>query len=189
MRSHGRNSRNPLLAPCAATAVSVLLGATALAAESQHDFVLTAYSNGRGGPELISGDFAAATKVLSHVAPTFALQTSTTSNNRCVALAVTKQWDAARAACDQAVRDAQLDKINLPSYQYSARRNQDEYLAIALSNRAVLHWMSSESEAAASDLKRAQALSPSSASVMQNAQALEQSRTSLARVDVAPASP
>lgn len=186
MRSSGRNSRKPLLAPCAAAAASLLLGATALAADGGHSFVLTAYSNGQGGPELLNGDFASATKVLSHVSPTFALQTSTTSNNRCVAMAVTRQWDAARAACDQAVRDAQLDKINLPSYQYGARRNQDEYLAIALSNRAVLHWMSSESEAAASDLKRAQMLSPSSATVLQNKQALEQSRTSVARVDVAP---
>jgi hypothetical protein len=188
MRSFARNSRKQLRAPCVAAAVS-LLGAAVLAADGEHNFVLTAYSNGRGGPELISGDFTGAARVLSHVSPTFALQTSTTSNNRCVAMAVTRQWDAARTACDQAVRDAQLDKISLPSYQYSARENQDDYLAIALSNRAVLHWLSSESEAAANDLKRAQALAPSSAIVMRNRQALEHAHTSVAQVELSPVSP
>ncbi len=76
----------------------------------------------------------------------------------------------------------------MPTYQYSARADHDEYLAIALSNRAVLHWLSSESDAAASDLKRAGQLSPKAAFVTRNIAALEYSHTAVAQVAVAPES-
>jgi Flp pilus assembly protein TadD len=171
-----------------AAAASLLLGSAAQAAESSHNFVLTAYSNGKGGAELVSGDYAGATKALRFHS-TISLDPSTTSNNRCVMLAVTKQWDSARTACDQAVRDAQQEKAMLPSYQYWARKFQNDYLAVALSNRAVLHWMSSDRQAASEDLKRAAALSPKASFVMHNQEALEHSQTTVAQVAVAPASP
>jgi hypothetical protein len=179
MRSSSRNSRKPYRVPgLTAAAVSLLLGSAVQSAEQQaHNFVLTAYSNGKGGAELLSGNYAAAADAL-HYHPSFAAsEPGTTSNNRCVALAVTKQWDSARTACDQAVRDAQHEKASLPSYQYWARHLENDYVAVALSNRAVFHWLSSDSQAAADDLKKAQELSPKSTFVERNRAALEYSRT------------
>ena len=184
MRSYSRNSRRTYSALGVATAVSLLLGSAVQAGESTHSFVLTAYSNGAGGEELLSGNYPAATEALSHRYTAYSLDASTTSNNRCVVLAVTKQWDSARVACDRAVRDAQQERTLLPSYQYWGRKLKDDYLAVALSNRAVLHWLSSDSAAAATDLKRAEALSPNADFVARNRAALEYSRTSVAKVAV-----
>jgi hypothetical protein len=189
MRSSSRNSRRPSRALSLAAAVSLLLGSAAQAGDPAHDFVLTAYSNGRGGPDLITGNYEAATKALHYRAGLSTFEASTTSNNRCVALAVTKQWESARTACDEAVRDAEQEKATLPSYQYWARKLENDYLAVALSNRAVFHWMSQDSVAAAEDLKRAEALSPKAPYVARNRAALEYSHTAIAQVSVAPESP
>jgi hypothetical protein len=184
------NSHKPYRVLGLAAAVSVLLGSAVQAADAAHNFVLTAYSNGLGGPELISGNYGAAAEALHYGAAPSALDASTTSNNRCVALAMTKQWDSARIACDQAVRDAQQEKAMLPSYQYWARKFKNDYLALALSNRAVLHWMASDTAAAANDLKRAETLSPKADFVERNREALEYSHTNpaVAQVSVAPSS-
>src|SRR4051794_26578417 len=113
------NSHMPKATLRLAAAVSLLLGAAAAqAADSSHNFQLTAYSNGKGGSELVSGDYAGASKALHYRYSGFGKgDVGVTSNNRCVMLTVTKQWDSARAACDQAVRDAQQEKAMLPSYQ------------------------------------------------------------------------
>ena len=190
MRSSSRNTRTlhrPL--PALAAAAVALLGSAVPAAEPpSHNFVLTAYSNARGGKELVSGDYTAAAQTLRYHQGFATSEPGSISNNRCVALAVTKQWDAAKAACDDAVRAAQFEKATLPAYQYWARHLENDYLAVALSNRAVLHWLSSNSAAAADDLKKAAALSPKSSVVERNRAALEYSRSSVAQVAVAPAS-
>jgi hypothetical protein len=186
MRSYSRNSCKASRALGLAAAVSLLLGTAAQAADPSHSFVLTAYSNGAGGADLVSGNYQAAAEALHHPASLSSSDASVTSNNRCVVLTVTRQWADARGACDRAVRDAQQEKTLLPSYQYWARKLKAEYLAVALSNRAVFHWMASESDAAASDLKRAEGLSPNSDFVMRNRAALEYSRTAVAQVAVAP---
>jgi hypothetical protein len=184
------NSHKPYRILGLAAAVSLALGQAVQAAEPAHNFVLTAYSNGQGGADLITGNYGAAAEALHHPPAISSFDASTTSNNRCVALAMTKQWDSARIACDQAVRDAQQEKAMLPSYQYWARKAKNDYLALALSNRAVLHWMSADRAAAANDLKRAAALAPTADFVTRNRAALEYSHnTSVAQVSVAPSSP
>ena len=185
MDSFSRNSCKPHRAPGLAVAVSLLLGSAAHAADPTHSFVLTAYSNGTGGAELLSGDYPGAVEALKHRTTPASMDPSTTSNNRCVILAVTRQWDSAHKACDQAVRDAQQEKTLLPSYQHWARTLKSDYLAVALSNRAVVHWMAAEADAAASDLKRAEGLSPHADFVMHNRAAME-SHAAVAQVAVAP---
>lgn len=183
MRSFSRNSRETLSVLGLAAAASLLLGSAAQAGE--HNFVLAAYTNGRGGQALVSGDYDAAGKALGFKPTLSAFDTSTNSNNRCVSLTVTKQWDAARAACDKAVSDAERDRTSLTAFEIWARPAENDYVAVALSNRAVLHWMTDESDAAAADLERAAALSPKSAFVQRNKSALEFSHKQLARADVA----
>jgi hypothetical protein len=183
MRSSSRNSREIFSVLGLAAAASLLLGSAAQAGE--HNFVLTAYSNGRGGQALVSGDYETAGKVLGYKPTLSSSDASTDSNNRCVNLTVIKQWDAARAACNKAVSDAERERTTLPSSEAWARSTQNDYIAVALSNRAVLHWMVDESDAAAADLERAAALSPKSAFVLSNKSALEFSHRALARAEVA----
>ncbi|MFL6600726.1 MAG: hypothetical protein ACJ8R9_05290 [Steroidobacteraceae bacterium] len=186
------NSHIPYRTLGLAAAVALLLGQAAQAADPAHNFVLTAFSNGMGGTELVSGDYGAAAQALHSAPQMSALDASTTSNNRCVAFAMTKQWDSARIACDRAVREAQQERAMLPSYQYWARKFKNDYLAVALSNRAVLHWMSADTTAASNDLKRAEALSPKADFVSRNRAALEYSHTApavaQAQVSVTPSS-
>lgn len=180
MRSSSRNSRRHARALGLATAASLLLGSAAQAADPSHSFVLTAFINGKGGKELMSGDYESATRELRSRSSLATGAATMTSNNRCVMLTVTKQWDSAHAACNQAVRDAQREKATLPSYQYWARKSLNDYLAVALSNRAVLHWVSADSAAAASDLHRAEALAPKQACVVRNRAALEYQQSAAA---------
>ena len=183
MRSFSRNSRETLSVLGLAAAASLLLGSAAQAGE--HNFVMAAYTDGRGGMALVSGDYAAAGKALGFKPTLSAFDSSTNSNNRCVSLTVTKQWDAARAACDKAVSDAERERTSLTAFEIWARPAENDYVAVALSNRAVLHWINEESEAAAADLARAEALSPKSGIVKHNKSALEFSHQQLARTDVA----
>jgi len=184
MHSSSRNSREKARWQGLAVATtSLLLGSAAQAGE--HNFVLTAYTNGRGGEALISGDYDAAGKALGFKPTLSAFDSSTNSNNRCVSLTVTKQWDAARAACNKAVSDAERERTSLPATENWARTMENDYVAVALSNRAVLHWMADESDAAAADLERAQTLSPKSAFIQRNKAALAFSQQQLARADVA----
>jgi len=52
----------------------------------------------QGGAELITGNYGAAAEAFALSPASAAFDASTTSNNRCVALAMTKQWDSARIA-------------------------------------------------------------------------------------------
>jgi hypothetical protein len=181
MRSSGCNNRPYSRVLGLAAAIALLSSASARADEQPHKFVLTAFTNARGGPALASGRYESADRLLHYRASLSLFDNSANSNNRCVALAATRQWEAARAACNEAVRDAEQERGELPAY----RAVENEYVAIALSNRAVVHWMSSESEAATADLKRAATLSPKAAYVQRNASALEYLQMVAARVDVA----
>jgi hypothetical protein len=183
MRASSRNSREKGSRLGLAAAAALLLGSAAQAGE--HNFVMAAYTNGRGGQALVSGDYDAAGKALGFKPNLSAFDSTTNSNNRCVSLTVTKQWDAARAACDKAVRDAQRERMSLTAAESWARSAENDYIAVALSNRAVLHWMTEESDAAAADLARAEALSPKLPFVQRNKAALEFSHQQLARADVA----
>jgi tetratricopeptide (TPR) repeat protein len=188
MRSSSRHSRKPYQALSLAVAASLLLGSAAQAADEPHNFVFTAYSNINGGSGLLSGNYEAAITELNQPPKTLTRDPAATTNNFCVAYAVTKQWDAARIACDKAVREAQQERADMPAYMIGARRRQNEYVAMALSNRAVLKWLSSDTAAAANDLQKAEALSPNSDFVVRNLTALHSPRDTVAQVIVAPKS-
>jgi hypothetical protein len=183
MRTSSRNSRGLGLV----AAVALLLGSVAHAADPPHSFVVTVYSNAQGGNALLSGDYATASKQLRSTS-LYALE-SADSNNRCVALMLTKQLDAARTACDAVVRSAESERSTLPSYYgYAAQGEHNDYVVIALSNRAVLHWLAADSEAAAEDLHKAERLSPNNPLIARNRAALEYSHTTVAQIALAPVS-
>ncbi len=181
MSSHSRNSRKPVRALQLACAAALLAGSAAHAGEQPHTFELTAFSNGTGGAALSSGDYNTAIDQLA--AHAHSLDSDSISTNRCVAYAVTRQMDAARAACDAAVRDAQQQIASLPVSMSWARAEYRDYLALAYSNRAVLKWISNDTAAAQADLKRAAAVAPKAEFVARNLTAL-QSHNAIAQVSV-----
>jgi hypothetical protein len=165
MYSSGCHIRKRLRAVLGA---SLLLGTTAFAADEPTNLVFTAYSNVSGGASLISGDYGTALRVLGEKTPAATLSPAAASNNRCIALAVNRKWDAAHTACDTAVKDAKRERDTLPSYQIWARPQADTSLAVALSNRAVLNWLAADVTAAELDMSKAQLLAPHAQFVANN---------------------
>lgn len=183
MFSYSRNSRKPTQALQLALAVALLAGSAAHAADEPRTFELTVFSNGTGGAALVSGDYNTAVRVLStHVN---GLNSDSVNTNRCVAYVVTRQVEAARIACTEAVREAQQQIAGLPIAMSFDRSDFRDYLALAYSNRAVFNWMSNDTAAAQSDLKKAAAAAPRAEFVARNVTAL-QSHSTVAQVSVAP---
>ncbi len=175
MSSYSRNSRKPTQALQFALAVSLLAGSAAHAADTSRTFELTAFSNGAAGKALVSGDYDSALRTLNtHV---HGMDSDSVSTNRCVAYVITRQVEAARVACNEAVRDAQQEIASMPMSMSFARTDLRDYLAIAYSNRAVFNWMSNDKAAAQSDLKKAAIVAPQTAVVARNVTALESHNT------------
>lgn len=179
-RHNGRPTRTLMLG----CATMLLLGTAAHAADRR--FVLSAFSNVPGGRALLAGDYDTAMSQLSRVRIS-SRDEGGMSTNRCVALTVTRQWQKARVACDEAVQDADRERLDLPSWMSGTHQEQDNYLAIAYSNRAVLKWLSDDAASAAQDLKRAQHLAPGAGFVTRNLAALTV-HSSVAQVSIGPQS-
>jgi hypothetical protein len=187
MSSHSSNSRKPIQAVQLALAAALLAGATAHAADSPPTFELTVFSNGAAGTALVSGDYNSAVQELNAHAHVDALDTDSLNTNRCVAYSLTRQLEAARAACDAAVREAQQAISSLPVSMSWARSDYRDYLALAYSNRAVLNWLSNNESAAQADLKKAAAVAPKADFVARNLTAL-QNHSTVAQVSLVPKS-
>jgi hypothetical protein len=185
MSSYSRNSRKPAQALQLALAATLLVGSAAHAADEPRTFQLTAFSNGAAGESLASGDYNTAVRELK--VHTNSLDPDSATTNRCVAYTVTRQMEAARSACDTAVRDAQQAISSLPVSMTWARSDYRDYLALAYSNRAVLNWIANDASAAQSDLRKAAAAAPKAPFVARNLTAL-QSHSTVAQVAVAPKS-
>lgn len=154
-----------------AAAVSLgILTAAALAklaqAETPDPFVLVAYSNRAGGQPLASGNYGNAAQAVQGEGNGALSDPQALDTNRCVAYAMTQQRAQARAACNAAVRAAQGTESSFWSPQ--ARQQSALCAAVAYSNRAVLHWLDAQPDAAQRDLERAQALAPEAAFVARN---------------------
>ena len=169
--SHRANSDRRSRAFGAGLALTLASGAAL--AHGTHRFVFTAYTDAVGGAEVIAGRYQAALEELGSEAGSMALDPSDLNTNRCIAYSMTLQWQQAHAACDAAVRTASTQR-NLPSAWWSrSHESDDDYLALAYANRAVLEWMSSDESAARKDLAKAHELAPQSDFVTQNLAALE----------------
>jgi hypothetical protein len=186
MSSYSRNSRKPTQALQLALAAALLVGSAAHAADEPRTFELTAFSNGTAGEALVSGKYNIALSELTH-AHVLDSDSDTTSTNRCIAYVVTRQMEAARAACDAAVREAQRAITSMPVSMSWARSDYLDYLGVAYSNRAVLNWVANDTAAAQSDLKKAAKVAPKAAFVARNLTAL-QSHSTVAQVAVTPKS-
>jgi hypothetical protein len=170
--------------------VALLLAsvATSLSAVTQAQpdspFLLTAYVDAVGGEQLIAGQYDTALVQIRS-----AMQTDTTADvvnttNACVALAVLKQLDQARKACDDAVTAANRDRLHSSGVVSKSRLDENESVAVAYMNRAVVHSLSNEAVSSAEDLAEAHALAPRSEFVARNIAAFRTSRDVVAGLEV-----
>lgn len=162
--------------------LALVLASGAAIADGAHRFVFTAYSDSAGGAEIVAGRYRVALEELRSHPGNIDLDRSATNTNRCIAYSMTMQWREAHAACDAAVRAASERQNTVPTWLSWTGSSDDELLALAYANRAVLHWMSHDDGAAQKDLTRALELSPQSDFVARNVAALK------AHVEVALAS-
>lgn len=176
MSSFTRNTRraNSIQRSRALGAALVLtLVSGAALAHGAHQFVFTAYSDAAGGADILTGRYRAALEELKSHPGEVDLGPSLTNTNRCIAYAMTLQWQEARAACDAAVHAANDQRKLTPAWSSWERMSDEDYLAVAYANRAVMEWMSDDYGAARKDLAEAQALSPQADFVARNVVALE----------------
>jgi len=149
----------------AAQAGAAHAGPAQAGAAADHKLVLSSYEDRAAGAQLLAGQYGAVIEKLGHHGLTFSDDEVAAGTNLCVAYIMTGKWDAAHAACDEAIALAALD---VPEPDALALRTHDEQMALAYSNRAVLHWLEDRRASAADDLSRAKALAPESQFVAQN---------------------
>ena len=174
--SFSRNIRraNSALRPRALGVVLVPVLASGVAlADGAHRFVFTAYSDSAGGAEIVAGRYRVALEELRSHPGNMDLDPSATDTNRCIAYSMTLRWRQAHAACDAAVLAAAERQNTVPTWLGWTQGYNDELLALAYANRAVMHWMSHDDGAARKDLARAVQLSAQSDFVARNVAALE----------------
>jgi hypothetical protein len=168
------------------TSALMWVGATANATEQGADqFIVSVYSNGRGSQELLSGHYDAA---LAQIETSRGLDEASrfaAATNLCVAQMMAGQFDSARTACDAAVKSARSSAITNPSWGPPAGGAHQEDVAVAYANRAVLHWLTDDTQSAANDLEQAKRLSPKADLVTRNVIALRASHSEVAQVQPA----
>jgi hypothetical protein len=97
--------------------------------------------------DIVDGDYSAAQPALERQTSSATLDLGGLETNRCVVYTVQRHLTAARSACDEALKDAQREDLTsiLPTH---SRRQDDTSLAVVYSNRAVVRWLSADSEEA-----------------------------------------
>jgi hypothetical protein len=154
----------------AAALASALLAAAAHAGAAHRKLVLSGYESSVGGASLLAGHYDRVISELGSRGASFAQDEVAASTNLCVAYIMTRRWDAAHPACDEAIAIAEMDVSGPTIFSLQVHDGQ---VALAYSNRAVLELLEERPAGAADDLSRARALSPGSEIVSQNTATLE----------------
>jgi hypothetical protein len=187
MSSHSRNSRKATQALHLAFAAALLAGSAAHAADQPHNFELAAFSNTPAGDSLVRGNYDAAYQQLTIDAHSPTASPAMIATNRCATLIMTHKFEEARTACNAAVSAARLEIVSMAGYETWARQEFRDDLALAYSNRAVLDYLTNDTAAAQTDLKKAESVSPKAGLVARNLTVL-QSHNAVAQVAVVPKS-
>jgi hypothetical protein len=162
---------------------SLSLAGAAQAAEERKPFVLTAYSNGAGGANLLAGKYEHALTEIERSKNNM-ITASSYATNLCVAHTALRHWSEARVACDAAIKDAERRKPRGFTSPLGDAAEHDTYIAIAYSNRAVVHWLSKEAVPAAEDLAKAHKMAPRADFVVRNIMAFKAPHGALPQVAV-----
>ena len=141
-------NRNPLFR--ITSLVTLTLGLCSHAfADASEALELSAFENEPGGPQTLSGQFMEAAEIIEQrISRLHSTDKLVAFNNLCVARTMMREFEAAIAACDRAVKQAR--------HLSSTRRTNDRSAHVkALNNRGVLNVLRGSPDAAISDLGRA----------------------------------
>jgi hypothetical protein len=187
MLSHSRHIRSVARTVSLLVASTVLAAAAAQASETAHvPMVLTAYSNGAGGETLLKGDYTQAVTEIKRYRPQEMVLASAKATNLCVAYAASKQVSEAKAACDEALKQAKYDRLSASRFALNTSL-ENGYVAIAYANRAVVHMLARDAASAKIDLDKARVLAPNADFVAKNAEAVAaKSAPTIAQVQISP---
>jgi hypothetical protein len=165
-------------------AVTSLCVSAATVAEPAKGFVLTAYPDAVGGEHLLSGHYSAALEQIRGAKSGAGSAQVFKTTNTCVAYAMMRRLSAARVACDAAVAAATLDRSHVSGLVSKSRAEEDALVAIAYSNRAIVHSLAREAVSSAEDLAEAHSLAPESEYVARNIAAFKQAPGSAIPVEI-----
>jgi hypothetical protein len=185
--SHQRHIRKFAKSAAFVAASSILFVAATQATEVTGDkLMLTAYVNGSGGESLMSGKYDVALAEMATDRANGSTAYSAKMNNLCVAYAAKKQLTEAKVACTAAVKAAKYDRLSSQRFAPGSSR-ENSYVAIAYTNRAVVSMLTKDEAGAKEDLARAKSLAPTAEFVSRNLAAVQNARSTIAKLDVAPA--
>jgi len=154
--------------------VAALTAPALTRAESAQGYVLAAYSEAAGGQQLLSGQYSAALVSIRSGKGGTAGTDAVRNTNACVAFAMMRKLTAARTACDAAVVAATADRSHAKGVVSRSRSQEDSAVAIAYSNRAIVHSLLKEAVGFTEDLAEANSLAPQSDFVVRNIAAFKQ---------------
>ena len=174
------------LAMSALAATSILSAAAYASDVTAPKLTLTAFVNGAGGESVMAGKYDEALSEIKYDRTSGADAYTARVTNECVAYAAKKQITEALSACDKAVKAANYERMMAQRFSPGASF-QTSYLAIAYTNRAIIHTLAKDLESAKSDMARAQSLAPSAEIVTQNMLAMQTSASKIAQLGVTPA--
>jgi hypothetical protein len=130
--------------------------------------MLASFVDSPGGAALVAGQSDRAIKQIS--ASRKANLSANTLTNLCVAHTVARDWSQAPDACDAAVAAALDARKRSAIWPRAHLERANKAVAVAYSNRAVMHWLSRDSLASGTDLARARAIAPKANFVVRNSE-------------------
>jgi Flp pilus assembly protein TadD len=125
----------------AAMAGTLLLASAAHADVESGKLVLSGFADAAAGEQLLAGNYASVIQKLAPHASDFNVNEVAASTNLCVAYVASGRLDEARNACNEAIKLARLDDIDVPFLERLAHQDP---LSIAKANRAVLGKLSGQ---------------------------------------------
>jgi hypothetical protein len=164
--------------------VTALCVSAATQAEPGKGYILTAYSDAVGGEQLLSGQYSAALVRLRSAKDDTVSSKAVKKTNVCVAYAMMHKLKEARVACDAAVVAATADRSHSQGLVSRSRIQEDSAVAIAYSNRAIVHSLFNETVGSAEDLAEAHYLAPQTDYIVRNIAAFKRNPGSSTKISI-----
>jgi hypothetical protein len=136
------------------------------AASASNALVLASFNDATGGGALIAGRPQSAIEQIGSSRKSSV--TAEVLTNLCVAHTVARDWSQAPDACDAAVAAALDERSRNRDWPGTRFQRAKQALAVAYSNRAVMHWLSDDMAASGKDLALARTISPKARFVVKN---------------------
>jgi hypothetical protein len=133
--------------------------------------IMASYTDARGGQALVRGRTELARDLLG--TKTIARSSPAELTNLCVARTVLRQLPQAGEACDAALARALAERSGTRQWPGAYREALQTAVSAAYSNRAVMHWLSGNADAAREDLVNARSIAPDASYVMRNLEVTE----------------